>query len=96
VGLQLIAEGRSVELSERSLMDHELRVVSSEGEQVHQVDEDPIATEDRAFLDAVATGSTDVRAPYADALRSHALAWAADRSARERTPIVPAGMVPRG
>ena len=96
VGLQLIADGCSVELSERSLVDHELRVVSAEGEQVHAVEEDPIAAEDRAFLDAVATGSADVRAPYADALRSHALAWAADRSARERTPVVPSELVPHG
>ena len=96
VGLQLIADGCSVELSERSLVDHELRVVSAEGEQVHAVEEDPIAAEDRTFLDAVATGSADVRAPYADALRSHALAWAADRSARERTPVVPSELVPHG
>jgi predicted dehydrogenase len=96
VGLQLIADGCSVELSERSLVDHELRIVTGDGEELRQVDEDPIAAEDRAFLDAVATGGTDVRAPYADALRSHALAWAADRSAREGTPISPSESVPHG
>jgi predicted dehydrogenase len=89
VGLQLVSDGCAVEVSERSLTDHELRVVTADGEQVHRVDENPIAREDRAFLDAVAGRTSDVRAPYADALRSHALSWAVDRSAREGVAVVP-------
>jgi predicted dehydrogenase len=95
VGLQLVADGCAVELSERSLTDHELRLVTAGGEEVHRVKEDPIAAEDRAFLDAVA-GKSDVRAPYADALRSHLLSWAADRSAREGVPVVPSGETMHG
>jgi predicted dehydrogenase len=96
VGLQLVADGCAVELSERSLTDHELRLVTPGGEEVHRVKEDPIAAEDRAFLDAVAGESEDVRAPYADSLRSHLLSWAADRSAREGVPVVPSGETMHG
>jgi hypothetical protein len=96
VGLQLVADGCAVELSERSLTDHELRVVTADGEEVYHVDEDPIAAEDRAFLDAVAGESNDVRAPYADALCSHLLSWAADRSAREGVPMVPSEEIAHG
>nr|CAA9349745.1 MAG: oxidoreductase domain protein [uncultured Nocardioidaceae bacterium] len=96
VGLQLVADGCAVELSERSLSDHELRVVTAGGEEVHSVKEDPIAAEDRAFLDAVAGESDDVRAPYADALCSHLLSWAADRSAREGVPVVPSQEIAHG
>lgn len=96
VSLQLVADGCVLELSERSLIDHELRVVTADGEQVHRVDESPIAAEDRAFVDAVAGRSFDVRAPYSDAVRSHALAWAADRSARDGIAVVPGDEVRHG
>jgi myo-inositol 2-dehydrogenase/D-chiro-inositol 1-dehydrogenase len=87
VALELVGDGYVVELSEQSLTDHRLRIETSSGERVDRVNEDPIAREDRAFLDAVAGIGSDIRAPYADALRSHALAWAADVSARHRTPV---------
>jgi predicted dehydrogenase len=87
VGLHVMSDGQAVELSERSLSDHELRVTDARGEEFHRTFEDPIACEDRAFLDAVRDGGGDVRAPYADAIRSHALAWAADLSAREGRPV---------
>jgi myo-inositol 2-dehydrogenase/D-chiro-inositol 1-dehydrogenase len=88
VGLQLLGAGLVVEVGERSLTDHELRVTTADGAEVTSSGEDPIAREDREFLDAV-RGLASVRVPYAEALRSHAVAWAADRSAREGTPVRP-------
>jgi predicted dehydrogenase len=88
VGLQLLGAGRVVELGERSLTDHELRVTTVDGADVTASDEDPIAREDREFLDAV-RGGPPVQVPYAEALRTHALAWAADLSAREGRPVRP-------
>ena len=86
VGLQLFAEGRAVEVLERGLGDHELRLRDADGERVVQSDQDPVAREDREFLDALRGGGS-VRVPYAEALRTHALVWAADRSAREGVPV---------
>ncbi|MDP9428456.1 MAG: Gfo/Idh/MocA family oxidoreductase [Actinomycetota bacterium] len=90
VGLQVVADGRVVELSERGLDDHELRVVTADGEEVVRTDEDPIAAEDREFVDVLLGRAAEVRVPYAEALRTHALAWAADQAAREGAPIRPA------
>jgi myo-inositol 2-dehydrogenase / D-chiro-inositol 1-dehydrogenase len=89
VSLEVMGPEYAVELSERSLTDHEIRVSTASGERVERVLENPIAHEDRAFLDAVCGGPQDVRAPYADALRSHALAWAVDLSARENRSVAP-------
>ena len=87
VGLHLFGDGYAIELTESALVDHELRVTDASGTTVDRVDENPVAAEDRAFVDAVLGLGDDVRAPYADAICSHALAWAADVSARERRPI---------
>jgi myo-inositol 2-dehydrogenase / D-chiro-inositol 1-dehydrogenase len=51
-----------------------------------QSDQDPVAREDREFVDAL-RGQGAVRVPYAEALRTHALVCAADRSAREGVPV---------
>jgi len=88
VSLQLVGDGYVIELTERSLTDHEVRVVTADGEQRSDSQEDPIASEDRAFLDAVAGGSEPIRSAYSDALRSHALACAVDRSARIGAPVI--------
>jgi predicted dehydrogenase len=88
VGLRLLGAGLAVDLGERSLTDHELNVTTADGSEVTASTQDPIAVEDREFLDAV-RGLTTVRVPYLEALRTHALAWAADRSAREGTPVRP-------
>ena len=87
VGLQVVAEGRVVELSERSLTDHSLRVVTADGEEVSRSDEDPVAAEDREFVDVLLGRAAQVRVPYAEALRTHALACAADRAAREGSTV---------
>jgi myo-inositol 2-dehydrogenase/D-chiro-inositol 1-dehydrogenase len=87
VGLRLVARGRVLEIWERSLSEHELRVVTADGEEVVTSQEDPIAREDREFLDTLQGRVERVRVPYAEALRTHALAWSADRSAREAVPV---------
>ena len=94
VALHLVADGLAVEIAERSLTDHELRVVTADGEEVHRSDEDPIAAEDREFLDVVLGRVPRARVPYEEALRSHALACAADRAAREGTVVAVTGEGP--
>jgi myo-inositol 2-dehydrogenase/D-chiro-inositol 1-dehydrogenase len=88
VGVQLIGAGCAIELGERSLTDHELRVTTVDGDRTTTSDEDPVVGEDREFLDAV-RGLGPVRVPYAEALRTHAVAWAADLSARQGRPVRP-------
>jgi predicted dehydrogenase len=84
VDLRLVTAGRALELRERSLTDHELRVNDTA---LTRSDQDPIAAEDRAFVDALLGRGDDVRSPYNEALRTHALACAADESARTGLPI---------
>lgn len=84
VGLRLVAPGRVLSLRERALSDHELSV---DDEVVARSVQDPIATEDRAFVRALLGHEDDVRVPYAEALRTHALVCAADRSARTGLPV---------
>ena len=83
VALHLVADGLVVEISERGLTDHELRIVTGDGEEVVRSDQSPIATEDREFVDVLLGRVAQPRVPYAEALRTHALACAADRAARE-------------
>jgi predicted dehydrogenase len=87
VALHLVAEGLVVEISERGLTDHELRMVTADGEEVLRSEEDPILTEDREFLDVLLGRVPQARVPYAEALRTHAVACAADRSARNGEPV---------
>jgi myo-inositol 2-dehydrogenase/D-chiro-inositol 1-dehydrogenase len=82
VGVHLIGEGYALELRERAIVDHELIITTAEGTVSERSDQDPIAAEDRAFLDAVAGVGDDIRSPYAEALRTHALACAAERTDR--------------
>ena len=79
VGLRLVTPGRVLELRERALSDHELRV---DDVAVARSDQDPIAEEDRAFVAALLGREDDVRVPYDEALRTHALVCAVDQSAR--------------
>jgi len=90
VGLQVVSDGMVAEMCERSLSDHECRVVTAEGEELERSDEDPIEAEDRQFVDAV-LGRNDgvVSVPYEEALRTHALAWAADQSAQAGVAVQP-------
>lgn len=88
VSLQVVTPGRTVALRERALSDHELRVATGDGEQVVRTREDPVAAEDRAFLQALRDGHDRVPVPYADALVTHAAVCAADRSARSGGAVV--------
>jgi myo-inositol 2-dehydrogenase/D-chiro-inositol 1-dehydrogenase len=87
VALHLIADGLAVEITERSLTDHELRVVTADGEDVVRSQENPILAEDREFLDVVLGRVPQARVPYGEALRTHALACAADRAARDGNTV---------
>jgi predicted dehydrogenase len=87
VALHVIAEDVVVEITERGLTDHELRVVTADGEDVVRTDEDPILAEDREFLDVLLGRLPQARVPYDEALRTHALACAADRAARDGITI---------
>jgi myo-inositol 2-dehydrogenase/D-chiro-inositol 1-dehydrogenase len=88
VGLQLVLEGRLLEVVERSLTDHELRILSGDVEDVVVTGEDPIALEDRSFLDALQGDVAAAPVPYEEALRTHAVVSAADRSAQEGGVLV--------
>jgi len=93
VALHIVANGLMAELSEHSLCDHELRLLTTGSEQALRSQEDPIEREDREFVDALIGRSEGVRVPYQEALRTHELAWAADRSAREGAEVQVAGGV---
>lgn len=80
VGVHLVGDGYAVELRERAIVDHELSVVTADGTMLEQSHQDPIAAEDRSFLDAVAGEGDGVRCSYAQALRTHALACSAEQS----------------
>lgn len=84
VGLRLVTPGQVLELRERALSDHELRVGDVA---VARSDQDPIAAEDRAFVESLLGRGDDVRVPYEEALRTHELVCAADRSARTGLPV---------
>lgn len=92
VGLRLVCPGRVLELRERALSDHELLVDDAPPVRSGQ---DPVAAEDRAFVDALLGRGDDVRVPYAEALRTHALACAVDTSARTGLPVELSGREPR-
>lgn len=91
-GVEVVADGRVVEFLEWAPDDHELRV-SGVGEEHLRSAEDPMAAEDRQFLDVVAGRAPRVAVPYAEALRTHALAWAADLAARTGTTVRPADLL---
>ena len=94
VGLHLVTERGVVEVVERSLDDHELRVVSAGEERIVRSRQDPTEQEDRDFVDALLGRTDGPRVPYEEAVLTHALAAAADRSARDDVPVQPG--VPRG
>ena len=87
VALHVVADGLVLEICERGLTDHELRVETGDGAEVLRSEQDPIAAEDREFVDVLLGRAPSTRVPYGEALRSHALACAADRSAREGRPV---------
>jgi len=87
VALHVVADGLVVEISERGLTDHELRVVTADGEEVFPSEQNPIVSEDREFVDVLLGRAPRVRVPYAEALRTHAVACAADRAAHDGVAV---------
>lgn len=88
VSLRLVAEGQLLDLRERALSDHELRIATQDGEHVVRHTQDPIAREDRTFVDAVLAGHGEVPVSYEEGLRTHAAVCAADLSARRGGTVV--------
>jgi predicted dehydrogenase len=78
IGLHLFCDRLAIELSEFELM-----VDVGKGRPVEAAVGDPFVREDRDFIDAVQGKPNRIRAPYAEALKTHRLATAAARSARE-------------
>ena len=58
-----------------------------QGRPVRRAQGDPFVREDRDFIDAVQGKPNRIRAPYAEAMRTHRLVSSAARSARERRPL---------
>jgi predicted dehydrogenase len=78
VGLHLFCDAMAIELSEFEIM-----VDVGRGRPVRQAQGDPFVREDRDFIDAVVGKGNRIRAPYAEALRTHHLSTTASRSVRE-------------
>jgi myo-inositol 2-dehydrogenase / D-chiro-inositol 1-dehydrogenase len=71
IGIELVAPGLGLWLTE-----HQLVITDRDGERTVPRLVDPIAAEDRAFVAAVRGEGDDIRAPYAEALRTHRLVTA--------------------
>jgi predicted dehydrogenase len=71
IGIELVAPGLGLWLTE-----HQLVITDRDGERTVPRLVDPIAAEDRAFVAAVRGEGNDIRAPYAEALRTHRLVTA--------------------
>lgn len=82
IGLHLFCDGLAIEMTEFELM-----VDVGQGRPVRRAEGDPFLREDRDFIDAVQGKPNRIRAPYAEAMRTHRLTTAATRSAREGRPI---------
>jgi predicted dehydrogenase len=81
-GVQVIAEGLSLELSETEL------VVEVDGRRsAWEADADARPRPDRDFLAAVRGGPDRIRVPWPEAYRTHLLACAITRSAEEGRPL---------
>ncbi|WP_431896522.1 Gfo/Idh/MocA family protein [Nonomuraea sp. bgisy101] len=79
VGLEVCAEGVSLDISETRLVTDGRSIMEDPGRAKTRVD--------REFVNAVQGRTSDVRAPYEEALRTHRLAHAVARSAGERVPV---------
>jgi predicted dehydrogenase len=82
VGVDAVADGLVLELTET-----ELTVADAGGRRTRRAQVDPRLEVDRAFIAAVRGEGDGVRVPYAEALRTHRLACALQRSADEGTAM---------
>jgi myo-inositol 2-dehydrogenase/D-chiro-inositol 1-dehydrogenase len=89
-GLEIYADGLALAITEDGLV-----VRDADGPRAVPSDPDSARVAvDRAFISAVRGDGDDVRVPYAEALRTHALALAvAESAATGRTVTLPAGAV---
>jgi predicted dehydrogenase/glycosyltransferase involved in cell wall biosynthesis len=76
VGLNIFADGMAIELT-----DHDIMVDVGAGRPVRHAQGDPVWREDRDFIDAVRGGENHIRCPYQEALATHRVALAVNRSA---------------
>jgi ribosomal protein S5 len=76
--MELVCEGLALELSETTLV-----IDDGRSRQVVEAARDARAAADRDFVSAVRGQPAAVRAPYPEALRSHRIALAAARAARD-------------
>lgn len=81
-GLELVTDEGVLEVSEGEFVSHGPTGVS----RVQSIS-DPRISVDRSFCDALLGTGDDIRAPYAEALRTHRLACAITRSAHTGRPI---------
>ncbi|HEX7745238.1 MAG TPA: Gfo/Idh/MocA family oxidoreductase [Micromonosporaceae bacterium] len=82
-GVEVIADHFALRVGENEL-------VVRDGDQEHRFSGDPEAARvavDRAFVDAVRGVGTDIRVPYAEAVRTHRLACAVAESAMAGQPV---------
>jgi predicted dehydrogenase len=79
IGLELCADGISLDLSETRLAADGSSIMEDPGKAKTRVD--------REFVNAVQGRASDVRVPYEEALRTHRLAHAVARSAVEGGPV---------
>jgi predicted dehydrogenase len=78
IGLHLFCERLAIELTEFEIM-----IDVGRGRPTRRAEGDPFVREDRAFIDAVQGKANRIRAPYAEALKTHRLTTAAAASVRE-------------
>lgn len=90
IGLHTFSPSLVIELSE-----FEMLVDIGQGRPVTPSQVDPFVLEDRDFVDAVQGKPSRVRVPYGEALRTHRLACAVDRSALEGRPLELAAVAAR-
>jgi myo-inositol 2-dehydrogenase / D-chiro-inositol 1-dehydrogenase len=90
-GVQVVADGLSLELSETELL------VELDGRRSdYRADADARPRPDRDFVAAVRGGPDRIRVPWAEAYRTHLLACAITRSAEEQRPLAVSNGVGHG
>ena len=87
-GLHTLSRGLVMEVGETGLV-----VQDAEGRRERAPAEDPKVVVDREFVEVVRGERASTRAPYDEALRSHALSCAIAESARTGAPVRPADLL---